>query len=488
MTRISALVAALLLVGAIVGVPPVAAQAAQPAGSLQCDSTCISSQFVVSAPVAADSLSVSQSATCQGPCHPKRVDLAVLQVIFVNYLVGSFNRFLRNEPFTYVGPETWATNIREGFNWDDNNFSTNQLAHPFHGSIYFGAGRSNGLDFWESIPLTAGGSLMWEYLGESHRPAFNDWIATTMGGMALGESFYRLSSLVLNNESTGTTRALKEIAGGLLSPMRGFNRLMRGDVSYIGPSDFERDPGFFAIRVDAGARAIGEGESLENGQTHGFVSFDFQYGDMFAKDYRKPFDTFRLSVQLNGRNKQALGRVQVEGVLYSSELTRTTKHLFRVWHNYDYINNDALEFGRNGVTLGVNSRFPVSDKLEVRTTLGGNIIVLGGINSEFVGVQDRSYDFGPGVGVQLQARLVKSGSLFRYLAIGYSADWIHTVSGADGEHLAQLAFLTSSIPVWGTLGIGADASVSLRNSYFNKFPDTDQRNPQLRLYLTWWLR
>ena len=270
--------------------------------------------------------------------------------------------------------------------------------------------------------------------------------------------------------------------------MRGFNRLMRGDVSYIGPSDFERDPGFLGIRIDAGARAIGEGESLENGQTHGFFSLDLEYGDMFAKDYRKPFDNFRFSVQLNGRNEQVIGRLQVEGVLYSSELTRTTKHLFRVWHNYDYINNDALEFGRNGVTIGVNSRFPVSDKLEVRTTLGGNIIVLGGINSEFVGVQDRSYDFGPGVGFQVAARLLRRGSLFRYLAVGYNVDWIHTVSGADGDHLAQVAFINTSVPVWGTLGIGADANVALRNSYFRKFPDADQRNPQLRLYLTWWLQ
>ena len=488
MKRISALVVPLLLLGAIAGASRVEAQAGQPVGSLGCDSACLSAQFTVSAPLVADSLKLSQSILCEGPCHPKRVELAVLQMVLINYLVGTFNRVVRNEPFTYVSPETWATNFREGFNWDDNRFQTNQYAHPFHGSIYFNAGRSNGLDFWESAPLTAAGSLMWEYMGESHRPSFNDWIATTMGGIALGESFWRLSSLVLNNESTGKSRVLKEIAGAALNPMRGFNRLMRGDVSYVGPNDFERDPGFFAIRIDAGARAIGEGRSLDNGQTHGFVSFDFEYGDMFAKDYRKPFDDFRLSVQMNGRNQQVIGRVQVEGVLYSSELTPTTKHLFRVWNNYDYINNDALEFGRNGVTLGVVSRFPVSDKLEVRTTLGGNIIVLGGINSEFVGVADRTYDFGPGIGFQVGARLLRRGSLFRYLELGYSVDWIHTVSGADGEHVAQLAFIGSSIPIRGTLGIGADASVSLRNSYFRKFPDSDTRNPQLRFYLTWWLQ
>lgn len=485
MKRLSALVVAIPMIGAVVRAPRVEAQAAQPVGSLQCDSACLATEFAVSAPLARDTL--LRVVACEGPCHPKRVDLAVLQMVFINYLVGTFNRFIRNEPFTYVGPETWATNFREGFNWDDNRFQTNQFAHPFHGSIYFNAGRSNGLDFWESAPLTAAGSLMWEYMGESHRPAFNDWIATTMGGIAIGESLHRLSSLVLNNESTGTTRVLKEVAGAAMNPMRGFNRLMRGDVSYVGPSDFQRDPGFLGIRIDAGARAIGEGRSLENGQTHGFVTFEFEYGDIFSKDYSKPFDDFRFSLQLNGRNKQAIGRFQIQGVLYSSELKPDTRHLFRVWHNYDYINNDALEFGRNGVTIGVDSRFPISDKLEIRTTVGGNIIVLGGINSEFVGVNDRTYDFGPGVGVDLEARLLRRGSLFRYLSLGYTVDWLHTVSGADGEHVAQFAILTAAAPIRGTFGVGADAAVSLRNSYFRKFPDTDQRNPQLRLYLTWWL-
>lgn len=461
------------------------AQAEQPVATLACDTICQAALAELDVPPLTDTL--PQSVACEGPCHPKRVDLAFLQMVMINYLVGTFNRYIRNEPFTYVGPKTWATNFREGFNWDDNRFETNQYAHPFHGSIYYNAGRSNGLDFWESAPLTAAGSLMWEYMGESHRPAYNDWIATTMGGIALGESFYRLSSLVLNNESTGKSRVWKEIAGAALNPVRGFNRVLRGDASYVGPNDFERDPGFMGIRIDAGARAVGAGSSLKDGQTHGYVSFDFEYGDMFQRDYRKPFDNFRMSVQLNGRNKKVIGRVQVEGVLYSSELRPDTKHLFRIWNNYDYINNDAVEFGRNGVTIGVDSRFPLSEALEIRTTLGGNFIVLGGINSEFVGVNDRSYDFGPGLGAVVKARLVKPGSLFRYLAIGYNVDFIHTVSGSDGGHLAQVAWIQSAIPIRGSLGVGADALISVRNSYFDKFPDVSESNPQLRLYLTWWL-
>ena len=53
--------------------------------------------------------------------------------------------------------------------------------------------RSQGLTFWESAPYAAIGSLEWEFLGEREPPALNDLIATTMGGICIGEITYRIS-------------------------------------------------------------------------------------------------------------------------------------------------------------------------------------------------------------------------------------------------------------------------------------------------------
>ncbi len=434
-----------------------------------------------SADVAADSVTLQDCRTCV----EKRVDLAVLEMVLLNVGIATFNRYMRNEPFNAVSPETWSTNFREGFNWDDNTFSTNFFAHPFHGSTYFNSGRTNGLDFWESVPVAMTGSLIWEFLGEAHRPAFNDWMATTMGGVSLGEVLYRLSSMVLDNEATGSSRMWKEIGGAVLNPIRDFNRLMTGRVSAVGPNEFERDPGHVGLRLDFGARRLSEGSSLENGNTAAFFEFDFEYGDFVESDLRKPFQAFHLTAQINAQDKKALGWVAMNGNLYSSDLKNSpkTKHRFMVELNYTYIDNKAYQFGQQSVTVGFRSRWHLSDNWKLRGRLGADVIVLGAVNSEFVGVQDREYDFGPGLGLIVGASLVRKG--FQVAEFGYEGLGIHTVSGADGNHIIQAGWLRVAWPVFKKWGVGADYFVFLRDSYFKSFPDVTQRNPQLRLFATW---
>jgi hypothetical protein len=45
---------------------------------------------------------------------------------------------------------------------------------PAYGSS--DAGRSNGLNFWESAAVTAFGSATWEYFGKTNHPSLNDLI------------------------------------------------------------------------------------------------------------------------------------------------------------------------------------------------------------------------------------------------------------------------------------------------------------------------
>ena len=50
-------------------------------------------------------------------------------------------------------PRSWWANLQSGFNWDDDVFGVNQVAHPYHGSLYFNAARSSGYDFWGSTSV-----------------------------------------------------------------------------------------------------------------------------------------------------------------------------------------------------------------------------------------------------------------------------------------------------------------------------------------------
>jgi hypothetical protein len=49
----------------------------------------------------------------------------------------------------------------------------------------------NGLSYYESAAVTAFGSGTWECFGGTNKASLNDFINTTLGGIALGEMFYR---------------------------------------------------------------------------------------------------------------------------------------------------------------------------------------------------------------------------------------------------------------------------------------------------------
>ena len=101
---------------------------------------------------------------CPG-CPPRRPLRAVGEVFGINLLYQGLNIAFRSDDLkiyykTY--PRIWWNNLRARPEWDDNSFMINQWGHPYQGSTYFSAGRSNGLSFWESAPLAVLGSVTWE--------------------------------------------------------------------------------------------------------------------------------------------------------------------------------------------------------------------------------------------------------------------------------------------------------------------------------------
>ena len=87
--------------------------------------------------------------------HPWK---AAIEAFGINVFVQSFDRFILNEDFAKISFNSIKHNIKNGFVWDNDQFSTNLFAHPYHGGLYFNAARSNGMNFWESIPYSFCGS------------------------------------------------------------------------------------------------------------------------------------------------------------------------------------------------------------------------------------------------------------------------------------------------------------------------------------------
>ena len=157
----------------------------------------------------------------------------------MNIGLWAFDRYIQKGEFTYISWETIKYNFKHGFEWDNDHLSTNMFAHPYNGSLFYNAGRSNGYNYWQSS-IFARGSAIWEMFMEKEYPSTNDIIATPIGGTEIGEVLYRTSNLIIDDRSTGAERFGRELAGFIISPMRGFTGIVTGKAWQHRPTSGKR--------------------------------------------------------------------------------------------------------------------------------------------------------------------------------------------------------------------------------------------------------
>lgn len=421
---------------------------------------------------------VAQDST---PVRP-RVFQAVSQTVLTNVVVNRLDAWVFNMPTQRVSLSSWKNNLRTGWEWDENGFNTNLFMHPFHGSTYFNAGRDNGLDFWESAPLSFLGSWIWEYLGETNRPALNDFFMTSFGGVALGEMFHRVSALVRDNGARGGGWWRRELATLPLDPLGAVNRFVGRSRIRSEPNPAEHSPGTVVVRLHAGARVVPD-SAIEHYGAQPAAMLDFVYGNPWNEPYSAPFDVFtmRASVGQGGINL-----LRVSGRLYGKDLNgpqRRFRHLFMVNQRFDYIDNAAYQVGGQSIEAGIASRWRLGNTLGLRTQFFGDVIVLGGIDAPGAGFGLRNYDFGPGAGLRIQIALERSGAPF--LLFAGQSEYVHSVSGASAEHFIDSGVLELTLPVWRKLGLTAQTIGYKRVSRYSDRPRDERRHPEVRLFLSW---
>src|SRR5207249_436623 len=198
-------------------------------------------------------LMMVQFDSAPSPRSPRTV-MAIGQVALINTFVNRVDALVFKHDWARSGTRVWGEHLRLGWEWDEDAFTTNMFAHPYHGSLYFNAARSNGVDFFQSVPYAIMGSWTWEYFGEKYRPSLNDWYMTSFGGITLGEVFHRISATIRDNRATGRGRTLREIAALPMDPIGSLNRLVRGQWRARGVNPPEHDPGSYVFRIGGGAR------------------------------------------------------------------------------------------------------------------------------------------------------------------------------------------------------------------------------------------
>ena len=156
----------------------------------------------------------------------------VLAVGFVDYLLNTSARGGEQR----AGDERWALrydwpDLRgkftgSAYELDNNRFGTNYASHPFAGTLYYTAARSNHLSIPESFLFAAFGSTMWEYFGEiREKVSVNDMVVTPMSGAAIGEATMQLWGFFRR----GRRSVPNAIFAFLASPVASINAWTDGD-------------------------------------------------------------------------------------------------------------------------------------------------------------------------------------------------------------------------------------------------------------------
>ncbi|MDU1905675.1 MAG: DUF3943 domain-containing protein [Dysgonomonas sp.] len=337
---------------------------------------------------------------------------AGLTTFGLNMGVWAFDRYIQKGHFAYIGFDTMKENFRRGFIWDNDYMGTNFFLHPYHGNLYFNAGRANGLTYWESGGLALGGSAMWELFMECEYPSTNDIIATPIGGMAIGEVFYRVSDLIIDDRRTGNSRFGHEVAAFLISPMRGLTRIINGDAwrrrSTSGKQFGVPD---ISVEVSMGIRALELKDQILDKGVGFATTVNVEYGDRYEAETNSPYDYFNFKTNINVQGSQPLmSQLSIVGRLYSSELINTSKDFLSlgIYQHFDYFDSDTISDVSSKVPykfctpasfgLGLVHKSKRFKDWDFNSYFHFNGILLGASLSDHYVVSDRNYNLAAGFG------------------------------------------------------------------------------------------
>ena len=411
--------------------------------------------------------------------EPKRYWQAAAEATGINVGVQLFDRYVISSDFAQTTLNSLKRNFTDGMVWDNDFFITNLFAHPYHGNLYFNAARSNGLSFWESAPYALGGSAMWEFLGETEPPAINDIIATTCGGIAIGEMTHRLSRTVLDDRDRGGRRFLREAAATIINPIQGLHRIFSGDAWRV-RSDHYRYHDFNKIPVDmsfsVGWRYLADDGALFRGIHAPHVNITLMYGTpVDGERHTTPYDFFDLEMNAAfGGGQPFVNTLNIVGRLWSTPILdkKNMAGEFGIYQHFNYYDAKPIKDGseltpyRISEAAGFGPGFILSlpqtgaiTKLEQRIFTSG--ILLGGTKSDYFNVIERDYNMGSGFSVKSKTQ-IEFGKLGRIM-LNAKYFRIYTWKGYENKDLQAYADGTKDLHYLNVQGDRSNAMLLVVN-------------------------
>ena len=388
-----------------------------------------------------------------------------------------FDRYVTKKDYAKISWKTVGHNINPAhWQFDDDEFQTNQFGHPYHGSNFYSAFRANGYSFWQAAPAAFAGSYLWETFAETQAPAPNDFINTSYGGIILGETTYRLSNKIVNNRTRGFKRQASEVAAFLVNPMNGLHRITSGQWGKYSNNSAERDSSKIYAEFDFGGRTFNTGN--KDKQTGWYGHIKLLYGTPY-ENYRVPFSNISINTEFGKDDSSKVNIVSVYGSLAGWEINSTEKHqhLAILSANYDYVNNSAFFYGAQSLRINLLSEFDISKKVVVNTSLGAGAVILGAVPDRYF-YKGRDYDYGSGAALSFTGGITIASKL--NYNINYRSAWLVTLNGSASHYFLHLFSNELSYTFIKGLALVANAGYFTLNGYYKQYADIHSRYPNFK--------
>ncbi len=288
------------------------------------------------------------------------------------FLLG-INRYVRNASYAYITWDSMYENLTNPWVWDQDEFSVNQIGHPYQGSFYFIAGRANHLNYWESYLPTVAGSVFWEIFMETEKPSINDFIVTTFGGAAVGEMLHRL---FLEAASEKSPLAL------FLSPMGSLN------FAFTGIPSLRVNEKITALNLGISVGSLAQFREINNRLAFTKVddfpltvgaSLGLVYGHPHGLETSTPYSHFELQTQVDWSKQYYSFSFFSNGIIWSfaPDWVKNGDTTVGISQHYDFIFSNDLNYNANSIGGTIKQSVRFKDDLSLRWALHLNYMVLG---------------------------------------------------------------------------------------------------------------
>lgn len=311
---------------------------------------------------------------------PKRKNY-LLPVVEIAAFQGALNGFDR----LYYGEKEFGSSLGSsvrqvrGGAWvvDQDDFSVNQIGHPYQGSLYYGFSRASGLNFWEGLLYSNLGSFFWETCGEVTNPSINDQVASGTGGPLIGEPLFRMANLVLEG-GDGPPGFWRELGAAFISPPTGLNRLMFGE-KYTPILKSRGAPVFTQLQGGVGlnSKVRDPGSAAVIGRNAAVVDYSIAYGmpGRTGYLYLRPFDYFTFEVSGLRENAESFANIMTRGLLFGRkfELGEGFQGVYGLYGSFDYYSPQVFRFSTTAASIGSTFQWRLARKLALQGTASGGV-------------------------------------------------------------------------------------------------------------------